>query len=603
MPHRYKEPKPEKGALTFSMAGALRESLRAGYHMSDLRADILAGIVVGIVALPLAMALAIASGVPPQYGLYTSIIGGAVIALLGGSRLNVSGPTAAFVVLLAPVSAKFGLGGLLIATFMAGMMLLGMGMARLGRLIQFVPFPVTTGFTAGIGVVIATLQLKDFLGLKTGPLPEHFPEKVVELARAAPSVRWEDLSIGALTLALLIIWPKITKKIPGPLIAMALGAAVASLLAKLVPGFSVDTIGSRFHYTLGGQELAGIPRMPPAFRWPWDFPDAQGHPVAMSLGLLRNLMGPAFAIAALGAIESLLCAVVVDGMAGTKHDPDVELAAQGIGNMVAPFFGGIAATGAVARSATSVRAGGRSPIASIVHSLFVLASVLALAPLLAYLPMASLAALLLIVSWNMSQVRHFAHTVRVAPKSDVMVLLTCFTLTVVFDMVISVSAGIVLAALLFMRRMSEIFEARMTDEPHPHLAHPHMKGVTVYEIAGPLFFGAAEKAVETLTNVPGDTRAIVLQMDAVPVIDITGLVALESAIGKLHRAHIFVAMAGVRPGPRAVLERAGMREQPGKLAICSDDDEALLVVRLYLGLDVKPSEVAPSAREPAHTHA
>jgi SulP family sulfate permease len=603
MPHRYKEPKVDKGALTWSMAYALRESLRAGYGRKDLRDDILAGIVVGIVALPLAMALAIASGVPPQYGLYTSIVGGAVIALLGGSRLNVSGPTAAFVVLLAPVSAKFGVGGLLIATFMAGVMLLGMGMARMGRLIQFVPFPVTTGFTAGIGVVIATLQLKDFLGLTVGPLPEHFPEKVAELAVAVPTARWQELSIGAFTLALLIVWPKITKKIPGPLIAMALGAVLAWLLSKLVPGFSVDTIGSRFHYTVGDQVLAGIPRLPPRFAWPWDLPDAQGHPMAMSLQLLRNLMGPAFAIAALGAIESLLCAVVIDGMAGTKHDPDVELAAQGIGNMIAPLFGGIAATGAVARSGTSVRAGGRSPIAAVVHSAFVLVSVLALAPLLAFLPMASLAALLLIVSWNMSQVRHFAHTVRVAPKSDVMVLLTCFTLTVVFDMVISVSAGIVLAALLFMRRMSEIFEARLTPEPHPHLAHPHMKGVTVYEIAGPLFFGAAEKAVETLTNVPGDTRAIVLQMDAVPVIDITGLVALESAIGKLHRAHIFVAMAGVRPGPRAVLERAGMREQPGKLAICSDDDEALLVVRLYLGLDVKPSDVAPADREPAHTHA
>jgi SulP family sulfate permease len=597
MPRRYKESKEEHRSITFSMAAALRYSLRAGYGARDLRADILAGLVVGIVALPLAMALAIASGVPPQHGLYTSIIAGALIAALGGSCTNVSGPTAAFVVLLAPVSAKFGVGGLLIATFMAGAILLAMGIARLGRLIQFIPYPVTTGFTAGIGVVIATLQIKDFLGLTVGPLPEHFPEKVAELARALPTAHWSDLSIGAFTLLLLILWPKITKKVPGPLVAMVAGAAAAALLAKLVGGFHVDTIGTRFSYMVGGETFAGIPRTPPHFVWPWELPGGDGQPIQISLGLVRSLMGPAFAIAALGAIESLLCAVVADGMAGTKHDSDVELAAQGLGNMVVPFFGGIPATGAIARTATNIRAGGRTPIASFVHAVFVLAAVLILAPLLAYVPMASLAALLLIVAWNMSEARHFVHMVRVAPKSDVMVLLTCFTLTVVFDMVISVSVGIVLAALLFMRRMSEIFEARSTGEGHPQLKDPHMKGVMIYEIAGPLFFGAAEKAIETVTTVRDDTRAIILLMDAVPVIDITGLVALESAIDKLHRAHIFVAMAGVQPSPRAVLERAGLRDEPGKLAICGDDREALMVVRLYLGLEAgNPKQSAP---EPA----
>jgi sulfate permease, SulP family len=588
MPRRYRETTEEKRSIAFSMAAALRYCLRTGYGARELRADILAGVVVGIVALPLAMALAIASGVPPQHGLYTAIIAGAMIPLLGGSCTNVSGPTAAFVVLLAPVSAKFGIGGLLLATFMAGMILLAMGAARLGRLIQFIPYPVTTGFTAGIGVVIATLQLKDFLGLSPASSPEHFPERVAALASALPTVHWPDLSIGAFTLALLIVWPRITKKIPGPLIAMALGALAAWLLERLVSGFHVDTIGTRFSYTIDGRTFAGIPRTPPHFAWPWEFPGPGGRPMELSLELVRSLMGPAFAIAALGAIESLLCAVVADGMAGTKHDPDVELAAQGLGNMVAPFFGGIAATGAIARTATSIRAGGRTPIASFVHALFVLAAVLILAPLLAYLPMASLAALLLIVAWNMSEARHFVHMVRVAPKSDVMVLFTCFSLTVVFDMVISVSAGILLAALLFMRRMSESFEARLTDESHAQLKDPHMKGVMVYEIAGALFFGAAEKAIETITSVRGDTRAIVLKMDAVPVIDITGLVALESAIDKLARAHIFVAMAGVRPGPRAVLERAGLRDEPGKLAICSDGDEALLVVRIFLGLDERP---------------
>jgi SulP family sulfate permease len=589
MPRRYRDSRDdEKRSVCFSMAAALRACLRQGYGARDLRSDVLAGLVVGIVALPLAMALAIASGVPPQHGIYTAIIAGAMIPLLGGSCTNVSGPTAAFVVLLAPVSARFGIGGLLIATFMAGVILLAMGMARLGRLIQFIPYPVTTGFTAGIGVVIATLQLKDFLGLSVGPLHEHFPEKVVQLAGALHTAHWQDLSIGVSTLALLIVWPRITKKVPGPLVAMALGAFVAWLLAKLVPGFSVDTIGTRFSYTVGGETFAGIPRTLPRFAWPWEFPGADGQPIALSLQLVRSLMGPAFAIAALGAIESLLCAVVADGMAGTKHDPDVELAAQGLGNMVAPFFGGIAATGAIARTATNIRAGGKTPVASFVHALFVLAAVLLLAPALAHLPMASLAALLLIVAWNMSEARHFVHMVRVAPKSDIMVLLTCFSLTVVFDMVISVSAGIMLAALLFMRRMSESVEARLTEEKHAHLQDPHMKGVMIYEIAGPLFFGAAEKAMETLTRVRDDTRAIILQMDAVPVIDITGLVALESAIEKLTRSGIFVAMAGVRPSPRAVLERAGLRDEPGKLAICGDHDEALHVVRIYLGLDEPP---------------
>jgi SulP family sulfate permease len=307
-----------------------------------------------------------------------------------------------------------------------------------------------------------------------------------------------------------------------------------------------------------------------------------------SLDLLRELLGPAFAIAALGAIESLLCAVVADGMAGTKHDSDVELFALGVGNLVAPLFGGIAATGAIARTATGIRAGAKTPIASIVHAVFVLAAVLLLAPLLSYLPMASLAALLLVVAWNMSDVRHFAHVVRVAPKSDLLVLLTCFTLTVVFDMVVAVSVGIVLAALLFMRRMAEFSSVRFARDFHPHLQDPHLKDVVVYEIGGPLFFGAAEKAISTIERVRGKARAVILVMNEVPVMDVTGLVALESAIEKLEAHHTFVALAGVQAQPREVLEKAGVREQPGKLAICKDGEEAVLIVRLTLGLEDPP---------------
>jgi SulP family sulfate permease len=293
-------------------------------------------------------------------------------------------------------------------------------------------------------------------------------------------------------------------------------------------------------------------------------------------------MRPAIAIAALGAIESLLCAVVADGMAGTKHDSDVELAAQGIGNMVAPFFGGFAATGAIARTATGIRAGARSPIAALTHSAFVLVAVLALAPLLSWMPMSALAALLMLVAWNMSEARHFVHILKVAPKGDVAVLLTCFFLTVIFDMTISVSAGIVLAALLFMRRMSDMFHADLDDSQHPRLKDPGLEGVIVYAIKGPLFCGAAEKAVSTLARVQGKTKAVILQMDDVPVMDISGLVALESAVQRLHKAKVFVAIAGVQPQPRKVLDKGGIRSDSAWLAVCETHDEAIEAVRRHI---------------------
>ncbi len=591
MPHRYLD--ATSGRLGLSTA--LRESLREGYHARDLRADILAGIVVGIVALPLAMALAIASGVPPQYGLYTSIVAGALIPLLGGSRMNVSGPTAAFVVLLAPVSARFGPGGLMFASLLAGLILLALGLMRMGRLIQFVPHPVTTGFTAGIGVVIGTLQLKDFFGLSPGEMGEHYHEKVAALWNSAATFRWQELSIGAFTLALLLLWPRLTKKIPSPLVAVTLAALLAQFLPRFVPGFEVATIGSRFSYLVDGQSFPGIPRALPHVDWPWNYPGPDGRPLGLSFHLLQELLRPAFAIAALGAIESLLCAVVADGMAGTRHNPDVELSAQGIGNIVAPFFGGIAATGAIARTATAIRSGARTPIASFVHAIFVLLAVLALAPLLGYLPMAALAALLLLVAWNMSEARHFLHMLRVAPRNDVLVLVTCFSLTVAFDMVVSVGVGIVLAALLFMRRMAEFSGVSLAETRHEHLKDPKLAGVVVYEIAGPLFFGAAEKAVSTLAPVAGKAQVVILQMDAVPVMDMTGLVALESALSKLHKKGTFVVLAGVQKQPREVLERAGMREEAGKLSICANGEEALVVARLYVGLADAPFSEAPAS--------
>ena len=558
----------------FSRIGcALRVSLASGYGARQLRTDILAGLVVGVVALPLAMALAIASGVPPQHGLYTSIVAGALIALCGGSRVCVSGATAAFVVLLVPISAHYGIGGLLLASMMSGLILCGLGIARLGRLIQFIPHPVTTGFTAGIGVVIAGMQLKDFLGLRPESDPAHFTERIVAYAQALPTVHGSEVAIGTFTLIVLVLWPRFVRSIPAPLVGLAAASVAAFVLAHTVAGFEVATIGSRF---------GGIPHALPAFDWPWNLPGADGTPIGCSMSTLRALLPPAIAMAMLGAIVSLMCAVVADGIAGTRHDPDAELFAQGLGNVVAPLFGGIAAAGAIARTTTGIRAGARSPISAFSHAAFVLLAVLAVAPILAHLPMAAMAALLLLVAWNMADMPHFFHIVRVAPKGDVAVLLTCFVLTVAVDMTVAVSAGVVLASLLFMKRMSEMFHAAPEETRHAGTLDPMLDDVIVYVIRGPLFFGAADKAVGALTRVKSKTRAVILKMDDVPVMDVTGLVALESAIQRLRKAGIFVAIAGVQAQPRSVMERGGIRTDANWIVVCDSDEQALALVTAKL---------------------
>jgi SulP family sulfate permease len=528
------------------------------------------------VALPLSMALAIASGVPPQHGLYTAIIAGGLIALLGGSAFQVSGPTAAFVVILAPISANFGVGGLLVATLLAGCLLSLAAIARLGRLVEFIPYPVTTGFTSGIAVVIATLQLRDLFGLSIPKVPEHYWEKVAAILTAMPTLRLPDLAIGGLTLGVLVLLPRVTRKVPAPLAALPLAAVVAAIVHAMTPDFQVETIASRFSYVADGVTRHGIPQLPPMPVVPWSLAGPDGQPLALSLALLRELVGPAFAIAMLGAIESLLSAVVADGMTGTKHDPDAELFAQGIGNMAAPFFGGIAATGAIARTATNIRYGARSPIAAVVHSLFVLVAVLAAAPLLGYLPMASMAALLLVVAWNMSEARHVAHLIRVAPGSDVFVLLTCFGLTVIFDMVISVSAGVVLAALLLMRRMAEISTVKLVGTGGRTLNEKLPADAIHYEIVGPLFFGAAHKAMSALRTVEGGgIRSIILDLSAVPTMDATALVNLESAVERLRKSGVFVIVAGAQTQPLHVMAKAGWKDRKEWMAIRRSIDDAI----------------------------
>ncbi|WP_241546782.1 C4-dicarboxylic acid transporter DauA [Thiohalobacter thiocyanaticus] len=552
---------------------ALIASLR-GYRLADLRADLMAGVTVGIVAVPLAMALAIASGVPPQYGLYTAIIAGLIIALSGGSRFSISGPTAAFVVILLPITHEYGLGGLLLTTVMAGVILIIMGVARMGRLIQYIPYPVTIGFTAGIAVVIAGLQIKDFLGLTTGELPQHFLEKLAMLLQALPSARWPDLVIGLITLSVLLLWTRLKTRIPGHLVALLTGALAAWVLGWFLPDFSVATINSQFSYMLDGVTRQGIPQAPPLPLLPWALPGGDGNPIGISWQLIRELLPAAFTVAMLGAIESLLCAVVADGLTGARHQPDTELIGQGLGNLIGPFFGAIPATAAIARTATNIRAGARSPVAAIVHALVILVVVISLAGLLGQLPMAALAALLLVVAWNMSEARHFVNIVKVAPRCDVVVLLACFGLTVVFDMVIAVAAGLVLAAILFIRRISVLTGTELMDtSAHQHLGElpPH---VAVYDINGALFFGAAEKAMSALRSTSRDVRIVILDMSDVPMIDMTGIVALESLLENLHQRGIAVIIANLKPRMQDKLLRAGIREQAGRLEFAGGLDEA-----------------------------
>ncbi|MBI1373504.1 MAG: C4-dicarboxylic acid transporter DauA [Phycisphaera sp.] len=583
------------------MATAMRESLHEGYTARRFREDALAGVVVGLVAVPLSMALAIASGVPPEHGLYTAIVAGGLIALMGGSRVQVSGPTAAFVVILAPISAQYGLGGLLVAGFMAGVILVLMGVFRFGRLIQFIPHPVTTGFTSGIAVVIATLQIKDLLGLHVEHMPEHYVEKVGALFEAMPTLRLPDLVIGLGTLAVLITLPKLTRKAPPALVALSLAGVSAWLLHLCVDGFDAQTVAERFTYVgADGATGHGIPQAAPSLRWPWSWGGPGGAPLELSWSLVRDLIPSATAIAMLGAIESLLSAVVADGMTGAQHDPDAELVAQGVGNLAAPLMGGIAATGAIARTALNIRSGGRSPVAAAVHAVFVLLAVILLAPLLGYLPMAAMAALLIIVAWNMSEARHFVHTCRVAPRSDILVLVTCFALTVIFDMVVAVSVGVVLASLLFMKRMADIADVRLIHEQHDPLVGPLPKGVVVYEIGGPLFFGAAQRAMSALRTLGNGVRVVVLDLREAPVMDATGLVNLESAMKRLEGMGVQIILAGVQPQPLKLLAKSHLKRDRERVHVCGTFDAAMDLARWYAaghsGAAPDPAPAAATAK-------
>jgi SulP family sulfate permease len=586
MPNAAAESARQAAAGNMLVASALRESLAEGYTAARLRADIVAGVTLGVIAIPLGMALAIAVGVAPQYGLYAAIVGGLVIAASGGSKFNISGPTAAFVAVLLPITATHGLGGLLVATVMAGMILVALGVARMGRFVEFIPYPVLVGFTAGIGVVIATLQVKDFFGLAVAGQQEHFLDKVQALALAAPGFRWEDASIGVVTLAVMLLWPMLRSRVPAHLMALVLGTLVALLGAALLPGFEVATIGSRFTWTVNGESGFGIPPFPPLFVLPWQLPDAHGNPLGLDFALVRELMPAAFAIALLCAIESLLCAVVADGFAGTRHNPNAELVGQGLGNIAAPFFGGITCTAAIARTSANFRVGATSPVSSMVHALTVLLALLLLAPVMAHVPMAALAALLLVVAWNMAEAKHFVHIVKVAPRSDVVVLLTCFVLTVVFDMVLAVGVGMALAALLFISRMTELAGAELVAAPQSDRFANLPAGVVVYAIKGPLFFGAARQALESLRFSDAGARIVVLDMRDVTTIDMTGLVALESLLARMRQRKVAVVICALAPKIRAKMEKADIAEQAGALYYAGHHEDAVAWCRAHTGAPV-----------------
>ena len=569
---------PHRAHLTsLALASAFRQAcLKEPYGREAFRGDLFAGVTVGLIAIPLSMALAIASGVPPQHGLYTAIIAGVVIALSGGSRYSISGPTAAFVVILQPVVQTFGFGGLLMATLMAGGLMILMALARLGRLIEYIPAAVTLGFTAGIAVVIATLQVEDFLGLAPAGSPDGFFARLAALAAALPAMHWPSAAVGAATLATLMLWPRLRLTLPGHLPAVLVGVGVSLVLGMLDQ--EVATIGSRFSYTLAdGSQGRGIPSSLPSLQWPWQQPGPDGTPIVWSLENIRALLPSALSIAALGAIESLLCAVVLDGMSGRRHSANGELLGQGLGNVAVAFFGGVTATAAIARSSASYQAGARSPVAGVIHALVVVAALVALAPWLAWVPMASMAALLLMVAWKMSEARKVRALLRRAPAGDILVLLVCFSLTVIFDMVIAIAVGVVLASLLFMRDVAKMTRATEITHSSKLISSPVPPDWSVYKITGPLFFAAADRVFGELAWAMGAKRGVVLYMDGVPVMDAGGVAALEGFVAEMGRRGVEVVVADLQFQPLKTVAKAGLRPQEGRLTFTSTLAEGLTV--------------------------
>ena len=565
---------PSARAFVPKLATTLRD-----YNREQFVRDCIAGLIVGVVALPLSIAFAIASGVTPDRGLYTAIVAGFVISAIGGSRVQIGGPTGAFVVIVYGIVQRYGVEGLTIATLMAGVILIGFGLARLGSAIRYIPHPLITGFTAGIAVIIASGEVKDAFGLHMGSVPADFVERLQAFGQHFGTINWAATGICAASVAIIMLWPRVSRRIPGPLIALLATTAAAQLLH-----LDVETIGSRF-----GALAAQLP-----------------HPVAphVSYADAVRLVRPAFTIALLGAIESLLSAVVSDGMIGGQHRSNMELVAQGVANITSPLFGGIPATGAIARTATNIKNGGRTPVAGMMHALTVLLITLFFGRWAGLIPMATLAGILLVVAYQMSEWRVFRAELT-SPRSDVLVLVATFGLTVFVDLTVAIEVGMVLAAFLFMRRMASlanVSQVRMDmteDEGVDDLRTQLLpRGVDVYEINGPFFFGAAETFKDTLALVAGKPKVLILRMRRVPVIDATGLHALKDVVHRSRRDGTMVLLCEVQPQPLQALRRSVLIDEIGEEHVLPSLESAIecaneeLEVRKLLGSSGRTSAVA-----------
>ncbi|MFA7228909.1 MAG: sulfate permease [Melioribacteraceae bacterium] len=552
------------------------------YTKEQFISDATAGVIVGIVALPLAIAFGIASGVTPEKGIITAIIAGFIISVFGGSRVQIGGPTGAFIIIVYGIVQNYGTTGLAIATIMAGIILVIMGLVKFGSLIKFIPYPVVVGFTSGIALLIFSTQIKDFFGLQMQKVPSEFHEKWIAYFGAFNSTNYYVLGIAMLALGIMIFWPKITHRIPGSLIAIIVTTVIV-LIFKL----PVDTIGSKF-----GEIPSNIP-MPSSF--------------VINLTVIKNLIGPATVIALLAAIESLLSAVVADGMIGGKHRSNMELIAQGLANIIAPIFGGIPATGAIARTATNIKNGGRTPVAGIIHAITLLLIMLFFGSYAKLIPMATLAAILMIVAYNMSEWHSFKSLLK-SPKSDVAVLLTTFFLTVLFDLTIAIEIGMVLAVLLFMKRMAEVSNVsvitrELEDEeemPDPNAIDKKQipVGVEVFEINGPFFFGAAKKFKDEMLEIEEPPKVRIIRMRNVPAVDATGLQTLKDFYNDAKKQKTHMILSGVHTQPLYAMTQAGLFDLYGEENIFGNIDDALDHARILLGLPKigRPKDFIPTVK-------
>jgi sulfate permease, SulP family len=549
------------------------------YSRDQFVADLTAGVIVGIVALPLAIAFAIASGVTPERGLYTAIIAGGLISALGGSRVQIGGPTGAFVVIVYGIVQTYGVAGLTVATIMGGLLLIAFGLGRLGAAIKFIPFPVVTGFTAGIGLILIVQQLRDVLGLRLTSAPPDFIERLGIYARHLDTINVYAVVLSIGTLLILQFWPRLSHKVPAPFVALILTTIAVQLL-----DLPVETIGTRF-----GEIRAGFPHL--------------ALP-GVSLAEGRELVRPALTIAALGAVESLLSAVVADGMIGGRHRSNMELVAQGVANVVTPLFGGIPATGAIARTATNVKSGGRTPVAGIVHAITLLVITLFFGRLAALIPLATLGAIVAWVAYRMADWQVFKSELS-APKSDALVMLSTFLLTVLVDLTTGIGVGMVLASFLFMKRMAEVTNVRVVSDEFqdPRTSSDVSgaiyrrqvpKGVEVYEINGPFFFGAAEKFKDTLSEVSKKPKVLIVRMRNVPAIDSTAMHALQDLVRRTRRDKTLVYLSDVHAQPLIALQQSDLLDEIGEDCLFGNIDEALAAARQQVGLP--PEEPATPMR-------